>query len=335
MSTTTSSGAFRHPSVVQAIADAASRPDDLIRANADNFRWDERLSPQRVALFEQLPYVPSGNSWDDLVDSYVRYFVDRMEWDGRGAITDPFRPENGGAALEQLPDDKRELVRLVRIEPTLRAVGLETAAFQGAVDLYTKSGGNVADAAVRDARAVIEVFLNAWNAFEHRAPSFVGFALDVAPDLKESDALVRLRDRFGMGKWHVAPGAEPIPVMLLRYPVRAVVNAALPYCDPVATFRVPTVFDANLYEYFFPAPTPLPIGRTVHLGGRLDESALTCELIHLPVNITLEQIVTVGKIDCPIPDVALGRLRDVHLWLLRYEIGRDDFGEWMCGHEPD
>ncbi len=146
--------------------------------------------------------------------------------------------------------------------------------------------------------------------------------------------MVRVRDRFGVGKLHVAPGAARIPVMLLRYKVRDVLREARRFCNPDEAFRVPTVLDANFYEYFMPSPTPLPYGRTANLRGEFDDTKLTCELIHLPVNIELAQIAEVGYIDAPIPDLALAHVRDVHLWLLRYETGRDDFGEYMRGHEP-
>jgi hypothetical protein len=225
------------------------------------------------------------------------------------------------------------LVRVAKINPTLKAIGVTLDEFRNAVDLHTSSVPDADDSPVLEARATLQEFLTTWNAYDQRPPAFVGFARDVPDELMRPD-FVGLRDRFGMGKMHVALGAAPIPVMLLRYQVKDVLRAAKRFCPEDAAVRVPTVLDGNLYEYFFPAPTPFPHGRTVNLNGDFDDKKLTCELIHLPVDVEIGHIAAVGQIDRPIPGLTLARLRDVHLWLLRYETDRKDFGEYLSGHEP-
>jgi hypothetical protein len=59
---------FTHGLLIGAIANGVASPEDHVRANADNFRWDERLSDARVACYEQDASLPKHARWDALVE---------------------------------------------------------------------------------------------------------------------------------------------------------------------------------------------------------------------------------------------------------------------------
>jgi hypothetical protein len=308
-----------------AINAAVASADPSKRAIGHNFKWDERLSDERIAAYEQPAFLPVTNDLDGLCEAYSKYYKERVEWDPAATdVAEPFRDINSGAALAVLPDDRRELVRMVKIAPTLSKAGLTYDKFRTAVELRKSSRPPPG------AQATVENFVEKWNIFDQRRPAFVGFLEDVKDEVADPSWPDRIRNRFGIGHLHVDPGADPIPVMLLVYSVERVLKSAKTIIPEGLSMRIPTVLDANLYPYFFPAPTPLPFGRTVHLGGGTAAGTLTCELIHLPINISVNDIRKVGMVTSPIPDVPLPDLRDNHLQVLRDETGRDDLGEWMA-----
>jgi hypothetical protein len=122
--------------------------------------------------------------------------------------------------------------------------------------------------------------------------------------------------------------------MLLRYSVEELLQATEKVCERESALRVPTVLESNMFHYFYPSPTELPFGRTVYLGGGMDDTMLTCELVHLPVDLAWSHIWKVGKVTQPIPNVSLTQARDDHLDIIRIEADRLDFGEYM-NHGPD
>jgi hypothetical protein len=158
--------------------------------------------------------------------------------------------------LEQLPDARIGLVRLVKIHTsTLITAGLTASRLTDIVKLL-REARNPVDAAepIRQARAKLQKFTDVWNTYDERPPAFAGLATDlvVANALTASDWADQLRRRFGLGHIHVPHGADRIPVMLLRYTVSDVLAAAWGRCRPELALRVPTVLEANFYQYFFP-----------------------------------------------------------------------------------
>lgn len=324
---------FLNTDIVAAINEMAECSDDQARAVGHNFRWEERLGPDRIAAFEQHPLVSArlgnGTPVTDFKEAYKVYREERLEWDGHDVaeISDTFRACNNAARFETLPDQRRVLVRITKIGPALKAAGLGFDGFSRAVDLYVNSDNQTDQ--VMNAQAVIEEFVQAWNAYDRRMPAFCGFLSDVESDASQADWPHAIRDRLGLGHFDVPPGAAPLPVMLLRYSVEDALRRATRFCKAEVAMRVPTVLESNMFHYFYPAPTELPFGRTVYLGGGLDESLLTCELVHLPVDITVGDVWKVGMVEKPIPNVPLAKVRDDHLEIIRVEAVRDDFGEMM------
>ena len=320
---------FTDPTMLAAIAAAAASAVPEARAVGHNFTWDERLSANRVAAYEQPPYVPTSPDVDALIEGYRSYFTERLEWDGKSnPLPEAFQALNGGAAFTELPDDGQRMVRIVKVRPeTLAAANLTYDGLVGAVDLVRASAASDTEAQLKNARSALENFVEKWNAFDRRPPAFVGFETDVAAELATSDWPHEIRDRFGIGHLHPVTGA--ITVMLLSYTVKEMLKLARRYCQPLLAMRVPTVLDSNLYEYFYPSPTPLPYGRTVDLQGGLNDEKLTCELIHLPVDLKVDHIRKLGQITKPIPSLPLAQLRNDHLWILRYVCVRNNWGQMM------
>jgi hypothetical protein len=326
---------FNSPYLNAAVRAGCASKEPSERAVAHNFKWDERLGPKRIAAFED-EFPPATPEFSALAECYRSYFTERVEWDGKSVPGDTFQPVNDGAMLEQLPDARIGLVRLVKIHTsTLITAGLTESLLADIVKLL-KGAQNSNDMGepIRQARAKLRKFVDVWNTYDERPPAFAGLATDpvVATALTASDWADQLRRRFGLGHIHVPHGADRIPVMLLRYTVGEVLAATRRYCRPEFALRVPTVLEANFYQYFFPSPTPFPYGRTVDLDGGRNPRQLTCELVHLPMDLSPDHIDCVGWIEPGTPEMDLAKLRDDHLELLRTDTNRHDFGEAMVEH---
>ncbi len=321
---------FTDSTLIAAIDAACRSADPAERAIGHNFKWDERLGPQRAAAFQQPRYQPKDATFKGVKEAYDLYKKERVRWDARTRpVTEPFLPVNDHAALAHLPDENRVLVRLMDIGQALDDSGLSFTEFRNAVEMVKGIGSRHGRITLDEANATVERFLDQWNAFDRRMPAFVGFELDVRPELDGDHWADGLRRRYGIGHLDVPAGADPIPVMLLRYTVGELIAAAKRWCPASDAIRVPTILESNCYEFFFPAPTPLPYGRTVDLAGGLDTDRLTCELVHLPVDLEIGHIDRVGQLTKPIPDLTLAQVRNDHLEILRYECERDDFGDRM------
>jgi hypothetical protein len=105
---------FNSPYLNAAVRAGCASKEPSERAVAHNFKWDERLGPKRIAAFED-EFPPATPEFSALAECYRSYFTERVEWDGKSVPGDTFQPVNDGAMLEQLPDARIGLVRLVKI----------------------------------------------------------------------------------------------------------------------------------------------------------------------------------------------------------------------------
>ena len=320
---------FTAPDLIAALA--ACRASKLIsdRATAHNFTWDQRISAERVAAFEASVTFLVAPTPPGLRNAYRSYFSEHVEWDPEEPAGHTFQSVNDDAGLLHLPEKRIRLVRMVKIKPTLDTAGFTADQLGRALELQRHAAANDSSDEVANARRTLSKFVDIWNEFNRRPPAFVGLADDVEKELEAPDWPDQLRRRFGIGHLTVPKGANPIPVMLLTYTVGDVLKAAKAHCRAEMVFRVPTTLEANLYDYFFPAPTAFPYGRTVHLDGDQAVRRLASEIVHLPVDIDMAHIDRIGEIRETAPVPPLGSLRDHHLDALRIDSECEDFGEYM------
>ena len=88
-----------------------------------------------------------------------------------------------------------------------------------------------------------------------------------------------------------------------------------------------------MHQFFFPVPREHPYGVTVHLlPDRAD--TLTAEIVHCRIDYRREHLYRLGTITRPhrLDDSRqLREARDLHLFALQVECGREDFGETFEG----
>jgi hypothetical protein len=320
---------FNDPDLIAAIEACRASVKLLERAIGHNFTWDSRIGTERAVAFEEALSMPVVQTPAGLRDAFSGYYRNHLEWDPEEAPGETFQSVNDAAGFEHLPDKRVGLVRMVKIQPTLDTAGLTLKRLQSAFDLHRNAAANEAGDVLAGARSVLAKFVDAWNNYNHRPPAFAGFADDVAEELGKADWPDQLRRRFGIGHLTVPKGSPSIPVMLLTYTVGDVLKAAKGHRVAATAIRVPTTLESNLYDYFYPAPTPYPYGRTVHLDGDQAVRRLACEIVHLPVDISLAHIDRIGEIGETKLMPALSILRDHHLDALRIDTECEDFGEYM------
>jgi hypothetical protein len=137
-----------------------------------------------------------------------------------------------------------------------------------------------------------------------------------------------LRDRLGLG--YEGSDAAPIPVALMRYPAKLVLDKAKKDGRVAAGFALPTVLDGDLNPFYLPAPAGHPYCATLNLSASWS-NRLTAEILNLRIDYQPKHIWKVGYIRSPIALGSLRKRRDQHLQLLRSETGRADFGRLMEG----
>jgi len=306
----------------------AAGSDPLEVAYGHNYLFEERVASTRQEGYEAALGLPSASlkAWRNRHRDYVYRKVRVI---GQGETPETFTQANAEALLSGL-DENQWIVRLENLDSVIARKGSATAlsTIQDQLDLFRK-GDDQADAL--NARRFLEDLCETWNTAvrRDRRPSFAAFLDEVEEDLEATDWPNRLRDRLGLSHYDVLDGGRPIPVALMRYRVEAVLEAAGDAED--RAFAVPTVLDGELNTHFFPSPAEASYGRT--LGLLLDEDCerLVAEILHWRIDYTPDHIYKVGLITSSIPPYSRGaafaRLRDQHLFCLRYESNRNNFGQ--------
>jgi hypothetical protein len=179
------------------------------------------------------------------------------------------------------------------------------------------------------ARDFLMLFCRRWNenARSQDRPSFVAFYGELQEDVEADDWPHRVRNRLGLAHYGPPASRPRIPVALMKYPVHEILDAA----GGAPSFAWPTVLDGPLNSHFFPAPgAGLTFGRTLALEPDPECESLVAELLHRRMDYRPEHLYRVGFVDRPIPPhqrgPAFAELRNAHLFCLRYESGREDFG---------
>jgi hypothetical protein len=277
------------------------------RASADNIWFEERVSPARCRHFEALaPDTPSPASLAAWQGEYCATHVQTDDPDTFRDSLDPARLVPG------LLDTHQRIARLERVPATLlNEAGLTFDDLTRAFALGT--------------HAVLDVFLDRWNARRDGRPAFAAWKDELIDDLRHPDWADRVRDRLGLA--HHDPGpARPIQVILMEYDVASVLHAATSRGVKDA-FVSPTVVDSPPWPWFFPSPAGLAYGRTMNLGAGAPN--FVAEFLHVGMTYTRGHIAKIGEITRPVGSVDMPSLRNRHLAALRAAARRPDFGEDM------
>ena len=305
-------------------------------AVADNFDWDERLGAERRAAYAAFA-APDGP--DPFAEHHAAYVRTRIET--AAALPETFAAINA-TAHRTVPDEDQRIVRLEAIDWILDgegAEGLNAALLADWVAALERPGMRADAPEKAEAREGIQFFLDIWNERRDQRPMFAAFHDEVAGDLDGAGWEIRLRDRLGLGHYHVGAGMKPRAVALMVYKVADVLRGrTAPERD--STFAVPTALDGGHNAFFFPAPLKRPdpadsYGRTLHLEAQHACDHLVAEILHRRVDYRPNHLKRIGIIGGPIPGASLKGLRNDHLFCLQLLNDREDFGQAIPDHVLD
>lgn len=303
------------------------------RAICDNFRFEERVSGERWTDYYDHEFVPLPDTGKPTRTARIRhadYVANRVNAPPDG-VPATFAPENAAAIIPKLAPQR--IVRLECIDWLFDSTGRFTKTeVLKAFTLATNKGRAESDPVRVTARRQLEAFVRRWNRLRDRRPMFGAFHDEVAEDLAHRNWFLRLRDRLGLGHFHVPNFAKEYTVVAMVYTVDEVLAAA-PHDERERAFAVPTVLDGPLNPFFFPAPEELPGGRTLDLREDAACERLVAEILHRRIDYNVEHMTKMASIATLMPEPSLKRLRNAHLGCLRRY--RNTFGEPMPDHVRD
>jgi len=316
-----------HPALYCLLDDLLGSSDVMLRARAENFRFEERVSQDRQKQYEikHGPASPSYEAWLESHEDYLASFV-------YTALPETFLAVNSEAALPSVvASELGEAQVLIRVESLDHALG-ETkvgslADLENTLAIYNNQRRD-SNVTAGDAKALLQEVCRSLNQNPYAVrPRFAAFAQELAEDIAGLDWPLRLRDRLGLAHLPPTKANGPYPVALMRYTVGDVAAHArkLAASHPLA---VPTVLDAEPYEIFHPSPRQQNYGRTLTLAGAGDCDRLASEVLHMRIDYTPGHLWKVGAITTR-ADTSPGRLailRSDHLACLQLLSNRDDFG---------
>lgn len=290
---------------------------DQDAATADNHLFEERVSTSRQAEYEAMVGAPADKAeWASLHDK--KYLGAHVKTPGEFDVPTTFLASND-AALCPAIEGNQDIVRIESLVYIFKEMSAPPSVEQLQTFLKERDTGK-SDA--------LEMFMQEWNRARLNWPMF-GTFYDIVRDEADSDDWPHLlRDRLGLG--YEGSDAAPIPVALMRYPARLVLDKAKKDGRVASGFALPTVLDGDLNPFYFPAPAGHPYGATLNLSAPWSDR-LTAEILNLRIDYQAQHICKVGYIRRPIALGGLRKRRDQHLQLLRSETGSADFGRLMEG----
>jgi hypothetical protein len=317
------------PTLLSALV-ASRDPVDV--AYGHNYRFEERVSAARQKSYEEALGLARAvlPEWQGRHKSYLF----RSVYVNPGEVPGTFSPLNIDA-LQPAPAPSQWMVRIENFGEVLHDRGplFTMAKVQEQLEIWRR---NDDQAAAAKARQFLEGLCETWNTEVRKdyRPMFASFFDEVEEEVTADDWPHRLRDRLGLSHYDVPPSGSPIAVALMRYRV-AEVLAGMGGDEQERAFAVPTVLDGELNVHFFPSPREVVYGRTLDLRPDEDCERLVAELLHRRIEYTPDHLYRVGWMTSPIPPydngAAFARLRNGHLFCLRYESGREDFGADIPG----
>lgn len=316
-----------HPALDRILRELLASDDVVLRARAENFRFEERVNADRQSRYEA-QHGPAGSAYEDWLESHGEYLAGSVHI----ALPETFLTLNAAAALPvAVYSELGEEQVLVRVESLDYAFGetkVRSVADMEQILAVYRSERRDPSMDAGDAKALLQEVCRSLNQNPYAVrPRFAAFAQELAEDIDAPDWVSRLRDRLGLAHLPPTRTTGPHPVILMRYKVKELVEHAdkLGAAHPLA---VPTVLDAEPYEIFHPSPREQDYGRTLNLAGYDDCDRLASEVLHLKIDYAPSHIWKVGAIAARAdtsPD-RLTRLRGDHLACLQLLGDRNDFG---------
>ncbi|ABK42887.1 hypothetical protein Mmc1_0361 [Magnetococcus marinus MC-1] len=315
------------PTFTQFVDALCDHADPVEVARGHNFRHDERIDKARAAEYlAHMGKAPVGHqSCAAQHASYCAQYV-------RDAITPAtFLPSNRAALLGPF-DDGVMLIRVERLDKLLALISESNG--ESADDAFARLRQAMEDYQQRkdnEAERALKGWIARWNEKRDARPAFVTIGDEMASYLRRDDWVVALRDQLGLAHFSGAPG-KPIYLALMAYPVQDVKTQAAKYTQLSSPFVAPTVLDADMWEYFFPAPvdrraTTLSYGRAMSLQPLASEEQLQVEMLHTRVDYQLAHVRQLGQLETPRPEHPVEELRNAHLDGVRMVTERYDWGE--------
>lgn len=302
-------------------------------AYVHNYLFEERMSIDRQVSYETHFVPPEAvlKGWKESHKRYLwnRVFVTAQQW------PETFSDINRDAMLIGL-DENQYIVRVENLHEALDSQNIALTTLITQLDIWRDTLGD--QEAKQDAVGFLTQFCEHWNLSVRRQnrPAFAAFFDELDDEIQAPDWPHRVRNRLGLS--HYDGLSNPIPVALMRYRVKEVLDG-LGEEQKKRAFAVPTVLDGELNAHFFPTPHSAQYGRTLQLEPDSDCDKLVSEILHRRIDYTSEHIYKVGLITDSIPPFVRGanfaRLRNEHLFCLRYETGIEDFGEDIPENDHD
>jgi len=304
-----------NPDLKNLLDGLAASANDGDAAIADNHLFEARVSANRQAEYEAMVGAATDKAeWRSLHNK--KYLATHVKTPGEFDVPTTFLASNDAALCPFFASNQD----IVRIESLVYA--FEQSSAPVSVD-QLQTFMKERDASKSDA---LELFMQEWNKARFNWPMF-GTFYDIVRDEADSDDWPHLlRDRLGLA--YEGSDAATIPVALMRYPAKLVLDKAKKDSRVAAGFALPTVLDGDLNPFYFPAPADYPFGATLNLSASSNDK-LTAEIFNMRIDYQPKHIWKVGYIRRPLAFGSLRKRRDQHLQLLRSETGKADFGRLM------
>jgi hypothetical protein len=311
---------FSDTSLNHALHHWANDPEIRERGCAHNLLFDERLSGARGAFFEATAR-HSPMSADHLRKSAIDYYRDHVRV-SRG-IPHSFMHLNAAAGIKTLAPE----LKLVRIEDLREPLEKTAIAPHQLIGALPKTN--------RPSQALLEWFIDQWNTrsdIRRNPHSFSAIKNQILREIGDPNWPELLRDKLGLDHFDATRNGD-IPVALMEFEAGEILDQASATPGMDYPFCIPTALDCEPNPQFFPTPTspgrspgPLDFGCPMGLFVILTSDNLIAEVLHPRLTYKRENIAKVGFISAGLPDVDFKEMRNAHLWALRIEADRDDYG---------
>ncbi|MBP2226907.1 hypothetical protein J2847_000174 [Azospirillum agricola] len=294
------------------VVDTMRRGDDETVAKGENYRWEERVSAERLISFQKGS--DGVESPEDLDRHHGSYLTNAVNVFSKRDEPASFTASNVNALLPPLD----ETGILVRVEDlTWCASKLLALPNDKRAERWPKEIASLKASFDAGTSAFDLFFRNYLSNLIERRPMFAALKeeLDKRPGWREDWTTV-LPDLLGLAHLTATP-ENPRLVALMSYPVKRVLDAP----GRVAKehrFAAPTVLDHRPNGWFLPSPLPSPenpihYGRAVHLRS---QGTMMCEIIHRSITYELGDVQDVAVLTTPITP-PLATVRKDHLEPLR------------------
>lgn len=312
---------FSDHALTRALDEWASASDIRDRACAHNLQFDERLAGDRGSFFETMVKKDPRVATDRLRRSAIDYYRDHVRV-SRG-IPHCFQALNAAAGIGHIAPELK-LIRIEDLREPLELTAVEPGKLIAAHEKRNRPG-----------RALLDWFLAQWNTgrdIRRNPRSFSARKDQCFDEIASANWPEALRDKLGLDHLDGSV-AGPIPVALMEFDVEEVLDQAR--LDPAIahSFCIPTALDGEPNSQFFPTPTvphrtpgPLDFGCPMALSVISKPEDLIAEVIHPRLIYKRDHITKIGLIGAGLPIVDVAEMRNAHLWALRIESDRLDYG---------